>query len=88
MATTATAVLSRRETKAAQLLARIADANDRGEYPTKAAVIDQHLSSKGRANQYRIIDGLVSRGLVLPGRGAKGYALSVTDAGRTELATW
>jgi hypothetical protein len=90
---TATVGISARETRLRALLEEIACANDRGEQPTKAAIVGS-VPSRTRANQYRSVDELIRRHLVDPGLNSGGYHLEITTAGREVLehgsaeATW
>lgn len=80
--------LTRRETAKADLLAEIAERPGRN----KMAVITDNgcraVPTKTRANQYRLIDDLIARGLVENRGDRTTYALHVTDAGRVEVERW
>lgn len=84
-------ILSKRETRAYLLLVKINNTNKAGKTPSKADIVNTlGMPNQTRSDQYRIIDTLISRGLVEDlNRNAPGsYALKVTDLGATELAQW
>lgn len=69
----------------ADLLGTIEKRNDQGYLPTRCDVVSPRLSVQKRVRQYRIIELLIRRGLVVPKQTATGRRLLVTLAGRREL---
>lgn len=84
-----TSVLHARQTAARHVLARIAELNGAGEFPAGSVAMGRRYTTRGRDYRYRVINGLITRGLVEDLGGSRGTKqLRVTDAGLREIESW
>lgn len=86
--TTNRTALSPRETAKADLLAEIIERPGRNKMAVITCDGKLTVPAATRANQYRMIDDLIRRGLVENHGDHTAYALHATKAGTAELARW
>ena len=70
------------------LIAEVAAANQRGEYPAKIRIVgcDGRNNARTRAERYKLIDRLLAGGYLRDVRtDRRAYALQVTDLGRSVI---